>query len=272
MSLTLPGPVVSTLQEGRQAYIAVSSKGGPHVTPELYAWSGEQLWFGVASSTLKAKVVQRNRAAGAVVSINDRSVMVQGEVEVLDPRHPKTWAAQARGLPKAMHAMARFTVRNAPDLLAFVGDAASGRLGWRVPPMRLVLRMEPSSVALIEGDSVSDGWGGWANFAADGAAADVPAGGRRAVVGLPGPVAVPGRWFEDERRLHVVPGVLDLLHLERSFPLGVVVDEYSAPGPAAKQGQLLRGTGHVGRERGFIDVESDRVVEWDGIETTTAEA
>lgn len=271
MSLMLPGPVLSTLQEGRQAYVAVASKAGPHVTPELYAWSGGQLWFAVASSTLKAKVVPRHRTAGAAVSTSDRSVVMQGEVEVFDPKHPKTWITQWRGFPAAVRAMTRFTVRNAPDLLAFVGDAATGQLGWRVPPTRLVLRLEPSRVALIEGDSIVAGWGDWSHVGRRDAAR-VPVGGRAAVVGLPGPVAVPGRWFEDDHRVHVAPDMLDLLHLEKSFPLGVVVDEYSAPGPAAKHGTLLRGTGHINDDSGFVDVEPDRLVEWDGVETMSADA
>jgi hypothetical protein len=51
-----------------------------------------------------------------------------------------------------------------------------------------------------------------------------------------------------------------------------VVDEYSAPGPAAKHGTLLRGTGHINDNSGFVDVEPDRLVEWDGVETMSAEA
>ena len=271
MSEAFPMAALSTLQEGRQAYLAVASNGGPHVTPELYAWSGGQLWFAVASSTLKAKVVARHRTAGAVVSVSDRSVLVQGKVEVFDPTLMTTWAAQWRRFPAVVRAMGRFSIRNAPDLLAFGADAAAGRLGWRVPPMRVVLRLEPSRGALVEGDSIVAGWGDWSHVRPQ-EAAPLPVGGRRAVVGLPGPVAVPCRWFEDDQRLHVLPRLIDLLHLERSFPLGVVIDEYSAPGPAAKTGTLLRGTGHINERSGFVDVEADRFVEWNGVQTMSAEA
>jgi hypothetical protein len=270
MKFSLPG-IVSTLQEGRQAYIAVSSKDGPHVTPELYAWSGGCLWFAVASSTLKAKVVRRDPTVGVMVSIRDRSVVLRGEVDVFDPRHPKQLLEAARACPDVALALVRFTVRNAPDLLAFVGDFATGKLGWRLPPPRLLLRFSPFAAVLIENDSVVDSLGTWPERARDDAV-DVPTGGRPAVIALPGPVVLPCRWFEDERKVHVVRDVLQLLELEQVFPLSIVVDEYTAPGPAAKQGTLLRARGLLSEEPGFIDIEPETAVEWVGVNTTRARA
>lgn len=271
MPLDLPDTVTSTLEEGRQAYIAVPSKNGPHVTPELYAWSGGSLWFAVASSTLKAKVLAKDPAAGVSVSIRDRTVVMRGEVDVYDPRQVAALAKDVRGLPEAARALASYTVRNAPDLLAFAGDTLSGKLGRRVPPMRLLLRFRPSHAALIEADALTGAWGDWSNPRVE-RAADLPVGGQPAVVGLPGPVAVPARWFDDGQRLRLAPGVLDLLALDVTFPLGVVVDEYTAPGPAAKQGTLLRGSGRLGDETDTIEVDGDRLVEWDGVETSSTEA
>jgi hypothetical protein len=262
VTLALPDAVVSTLQEGRQAYVAVSSKNGPHATPELYAWSGERLWFAVASSTLKAKVVRRDPTVGVVVSIRDRSVVLRGEIEVFDPRRPK--ARQARDLPATARALTRFTVRNASDLLAFAGDAVTGKLGWRVPPVRVLLRFSPSAAVLVENDSFVGAWGTWSDIAVDDAV-DVPVGGRPAVVALPGSVVVPGRWFEYERKVHVLPNALHLMELEPTFPLAVVVDEYTAPGPAAKQGTLVRGRGRLNDVPGYIDVEPETLVDWDGV-------
>lgn len=270
MKFTLPG-IVSTLQEGRQAYIAVSSKDGPHATPELYAWSGGCLWFVVASSTLKAKVVRRDPTVGVMVSIRDRSVVLRGEVDVFDPRHPKQLLEAARDCPDVALALVRFTVRNAPDLLAFVGDAATGKLGWRLPPPRLLLRFSPFAALLIENDAVVDSLGTWPEGARD-EAVDVPAGGRPAVIALPGPVVLPCRWFEGERKVHVVRDVLQLLELEQVFALSIVVDEYTAPGPAVKHGTLLRARGLLSEEPGFIDIEPETAVEWDGVNTTRARA
>ena len=57
--MKLPDDLTSTLKEGRQAYVAVPSKQGPHVTPELYAWSDGRLWFAAAAGTVKSNVLKR---------------------------------------------------------------------------------------------------------------------------------------------------------------------------------------------------------------------
>jgi hypothetical protein len=88
-------------------------------------------------------------------------------------------------------------------------------------------------------------------------------------VALPGPVAVPCHWFEQEHHVRVPAGVRELADLPRTFPLGVVVDEYGAPGPAAKAGALLRGRGRWADDPNTIDVEPERVVTWDGVETAS---
>jgi hypothetical protein len=271
MILTFPESVTSTLEEGRQAYVAVSSKNGPHATPELYAWSGGRLWFAVASSTLKAKVVQRDPLVGVVVSIRDRSVVLRGEIDIFDPRHPKPILRHARAFPEISRALAHYAVRNASDLFAFVGDAATGKLGWRIPPVRVLLRFSPFAATLFQNESLIGGWGTWSGITTVDSA-DAPAGGQPAVVALPGAVVLPCRWFSDERKLHVAPDLLQLLQLEHTFPLGIVVDEYTAPGPAAKQGTLVRGSGLLSDERGFIDLELETVVDWDGVNTTSTKA
>jgi hypothetical protein len=267
MTPTLAAPIVSALQEGRQAYVAVDAQAGPHVTPELYAWSDGELWFAAARTTVKAKRLKRVDAAGAVVSSNDRSVVLRGTVEVVDPLDVSSWLSVARRVPPTLRAAARYGVRNAADLLGFAGDAASGRLGWRVPPLRIGFRMTPSSVALIEGGVVVEAGGDW-SVAPTEPRSDEPVGGRRAVIALPGPVALPCSWFADEAKVYVAPQLLDAVGVRGSFPLSVVVDEYNAPGPAAKRGALRRGHGRMSDERGFVDVDLDHLVEWDGVETS----
>lgn len=259
----------SALQEGRQGYLSVRSLRGPHVTPELYAWSGDALWFAFATSTVKAKVLARDPAAAAVVTLSGRSVLLRGDVELVDPRRPDRIARHLRQLPQIAAALGRYTVRNAPDLMAFVGDLGRARLGWRPPPLRVLAAFRPTATLLLEGDEVNSGSGAWAG--AQRGTVDPPIGGQPVVVGLPGPVATPGRWFDDEREVWVPPQVLALADLDEEVPVGVVVDEYVAPGPAAKQGTLLRGTARrAGPGRpGVLVVEPDRIVDWDGVETTS---
>jgi hypothetical protein len=265
------GPeLASTLSEGRQAYIAVPSENGPHVTPELFAWTGGRLWFASAATTLKAKVLSADVQAGATVSAGGRSVLLRGTISRFDIRHPVSLARQFTSFPEASAAWLAYVVRNAPDLLAFVTDTALGRLGSRIPPVRVLFSLEPAAGAIVESDELVSHWGDWSGGRTRPMAPrQLLAGGEPAVAGLPGPVAAPGRWFDDGRRLLIAPELVDLLALPGRFPISVVRDEYSAPGPAAKQGTLLRGEASLVRgERGTIQMHPDRAVTWEGVETS----
>jgi hypothetical protein len=268
MVLPLSDPVLSTLEEARQAYIAITSEAGPHVTPDLYAWSGDALWFAMAVTTLKARVLADDPRACVVVSAPGRSILLGGSATLYDPRRVLALGRKAGDLPRTARALTRFTVRNAPDLLAFMRDVASGRLGLRPPPLRVLARLDPDHAAVIQADAIVEGYGGWADAASTADLRQDP-GGQPAVVALPGPVAVPCRWFEHEHYVRVPAGVRELADLPRTFPLGVVVDEYGAPGPAAKTGALLRGRGRWADDPNTIDVEPERVVTWDGVETAS---
>jgi hypothetical protein len=251
VTVDLSDDAVSVLAEGRQVYVAVASDNGPHVTPELYAWSRDRLWFAAATSTLKAKVLTRDRVAGAAVMAGGRAVVMHGDVEVFDPRDPASLLTRFTQLPDVVRALGGFTIRNAHDLMAFAGDAVTGKLGARLPPARMLFALTPSRVGVVGNDAV-------------------PAGGQAAFVAVPGPVPLPARWFADERRAFVAPALLDAVGAGDEFPAGIVVDEYGAPGPAAKQGTLVRGTARRDGERpGWLDVDVERVTEWDGVATST---
>jgi hypothetical protein len=268
---TFPDAMLSTLEEGRLAYVAVPSARGPHVTPELYAWSGGRLWFAAASTTVKTRALQRTATAGALVSIAGRAVVLSGTVEAFDARDPGGVARQLRRWPDVIRAMARYTTRNAPDLLAFLGDAGTGKLGVRLP-MRVLFALTPSSAAHIENDAVVTGWGEWSPSRAGGSET-VPTGGEPAVAAFPGSLVLPVRWFPEQQVLHAPRGLLGLLDVDDVFDVGIVVDDYRAPGPAAKRGTLVRGRARlVGDDPGFVEVEPEVLVHWTGVETAQVAA
>jgi len=269
--IDLPDDLTSVLREGRQAYIAVPSKDGPHVTPELYTWSDGRLWFASATTTLKAKVLDRERRGGALVTSAGRSVVLTGPVEAYDPRDVKGIASSLRSLPSLARASGSFVTRNASDLLAFVGDTARGRLGRKPPPLRVLFALDPDHAAGVENERLTGSWGGWRSPAVTADAA-VPAGGAAAVLALPGPVPVPARWFDDEAEVFVAPDLLDMLELEDRVPIGLVTDEYHRPGPAAKVGTLLRGEARRSDRTGILEVDAERIIEWDGVATSSRPA
>lgn len=261
--MQLPTNVVGALAEGRHAYIAIDTPKGPHVTPELYVWSQKTLWIAAAATTLKARNLQSIPAAAAVVSLPGRDVMLSGPVEAFDARRPDQLVRRAAQMPGAVAAGARYALRNASDVLAFAGDVLTGKIGKGIPPARIFFALRPDRVAVAEGDELVETW----NWPSENVTSHTtPAGGERAVVAFLGPVALRGWWFEDARRVFVPPGVLALAEPAKQGPIAVVVDEYNAPGPAAKTGRLYRGEGTITDEAGFIDVGAGNVVEWDGVD------
>jgi hypothetical protein len=231
----------SILGEGRQAYVAVTSADGPHVTPELYAVAGDDLWFAVAATTLKARVLPDHPRAGALVRAGGRAVVLTGTATTYDVRSPGD-IRRAVTDPNVARALTSFVTRNAADLAGFARDAVTLRLGRRLPPRRLLVRLRPDRVTVMpgEGDAVL----GWE--AADG------------------PLALPLRW--DGATGQLPPDAArDLL---ATAPACVVTDEYNEPGPAAKTGHLRRGTGHLAAD-GTVTLDVAKVTTWDGVETAT---
>jgi hypothetical protein len=249
------------LHEARQVHVALDVDGRPHVTPELFTWSSGKLWFASAPSTYKSRHLDAEDELAAVVRLPARDLLLRGVIE----RHQVTdLVRHGRKSVEAAAATARFAVRNAGDLLAFAGDALSGRAGRRVPQPRVLFALDPAAAVLIENDVVIEACS-WASGSAPEAPG--PVGGSRAVAAFPGPAAVPARWFPESSQLHISPSVLDLYDVADGSPVAVVLDDYNAPGPAAKSGSLLHGTAHAAPEPGRFTIAVDREVGWDGTAT-----
>lgn len=268
--LLLDPRIRSILGEGRQAFVAVAAKRGPHVTPELYAVADGRIWLASAASTLKVKVLDRRPTASVVVRVGNRAAVIAGEVEAFDPFDASGLVRATRRAPSVVRALAHFGLRNASDLAGFAVDAVRGQAG-RPPGRRVLIALEPARVALVEGGNVAGAWGDWPG-AVD---ADAPAwdgNGSDAVVGWAsdaGPLALPANWDPEGETASVPPALATLAGLGTKAPACVVVDEYGGPGPAAKQGVLLRGD--ATRDGGSIRFSVERVTTWDGIDTDTAE-
>jgi hypothetical protein len=268
--LLLDPRVRSALGESRQAFVAVASRHGPHVTPELYASEGGRLWFASAASTLKVKVLAHRPQAAAVVRAGDRSVVVAGRVESFDPLDPRSVASAARQGPTVAKALAQFGLRNAPDLAGFVADTVRGRLGSRIPTRRTLLALKPDRVAVVRGADLEGAWGDWPGE-------PIPATetyeGLAAVVGWEtdaGVLALPARWDPSTWSASVPSALAGLAQMPEAARACVVADDYGGPGPAAKSGILLRG--EATRAGNVVHMDADRVTAWVGTATATEPA
>lgn len=244
--------------EGRQLYVGVVTKNGPHVTPELYATVGNDLWFATAASTLKVKAVRRDGRMAAMVRVGSRAALVTGVAEEYDVADPLRLAGKARDGWKALQAVGAFTLRNAADLGGFARDLVAGRLPSRRPPRRVLVRLRPQATAVVD-------------------VAGLP-GDRDAVVGWSDdgcPLVLPARCDEMLETAWVPRDLpVGLSISEGAAPACLAVDAYVAPGPAAKTGLLRRGTASASREQDVVrlDLDAARETTWDGAETRTQPA
>jgi hypothetical protein len=244
--------------EGRQLYVGVVTKNGPHVTPELYATVDGDMWFATAASTLKAKAVRRDGRMAAMVRVGSRAAIVTGQAEEYDAADPLALLGNARDAMKTLQAVGAFTLRNAADLGGFARDLVAGRLPSRRPPRRVLIRLRPETSAVVD-------------------VARLP-GDRDAVVGWSNdghPLVLPSR-CTDAMDVAWVPGSLpDGLDVGAEASAAcLAVDAYVAPGPAAKTGLLLRGTATPSREQDVVRLEltAEHQTTWDGAETRTVPA
>ena len=236
--------VARVLARARFAYLAIETSSGPHVTPVLFGFTPDRLWFGIGRGTLKARVLAKRPRVGVVVPGESTSVAIRGEATLLDGLPPAT------ELMWAPFAVKAFGGQNALEMAAFARDVVQGG----APPRRLA----PVSVS-IETVALLDGW-----------RADAVLGW----MSPEGPIAVPARWRPQPARAVVPAAPLRAAGRARTAAACVCIDESEGPGPLAKRGTLLRGQGHA-KLRGdvaSVAIQLERVTHWKGFVTQTTAA
>jgi hypothetical protein len=265
----------SILAEGRQLHVGIVSERGPHVTPELYAAAGHDIWFTTAATTLKARVIQRDSRMSGLVRVGSRSLVMRGTATSFDLADPRQLASHARDGLKALQGLTSFTMRNAADLTGFARDLVAGRLPSRRPPRRVLVRLRPEAWLVVDGTALVAADGGWPGTGGGvGNSPSLP-GRRDAVVGWEAPwgtLLLPARAESDTAA--TVPAVaarLGGVETGATARACLTTDDYAAPGPAAKTGTLLRGTAALQLDDaiGRFALEADRRTTWDGVATQT---
>ena len=226
------------------AYLAVETSSGPHVTPLLFAFTPDRLWFAIGRGTLKARVLAKRGAVGVVVPGESASVAIRGRATFVD-RLPPT--PELVCVPLALTV---FGALNAVEMAAFARDVV--QRGAQPRPLA------PVSVS-VDAVELLPGWPG------------------RAVLGWVapgGPIALPASWYPDRGRALVPAALLRAAGGPRRARACVCIDESAGPGPLAKGGRLLRGEGYakVRGEVASVAIEVERVTRWKGFRTRTTAA
>ena len=269
----------SILAEGRQLHLGLLTRRGPHVTPELYATVGDDVWFATAADTLKSRLLPRNGIVSALVRAGSRSFVLRGEAKQYDVTNARALLGSAGEGLRALQAIGAFTVRNAADLGGFARDLVAGRLPSRVPQRRNLIRLRPLAWATLDGTALNTVDGDWpGRVEAPDVVPGLP-GARDAAIAWQhddGVIVLPGR-LESASDLAVAhaPAVLAQLAGVESgeSAVAVVSDDYRAPGPAAKSGSMLRGRGTLSFDGAIarIQLAVERETSWDGAATRTEE-
>lgn len=270
-------PVVrAVMSEARQAFVVVDLLSGPHVTPQLFAGSGDRCMFLAAATTLKVQVLRQRPQIGVTFTAGARAVVMGGTAAVLDALRPASVVANLRDVPVAGGLLPAFILRNATDLAGVARDFTCGRLGFHLPPRRVLIVARPNRLAVVEGASVIAAAGTWRGSVSSAVAPSVAPGGD-AVVGWrtpDGPLAFPGRWDRTDARVQVPNGLVELAAAPERGAACVVVDDYGGPGPAPKRGVMQRGTGTITTADGrtWFGLEPARVTTWRGVDSDTVPA
>jgi hypothetical protein len=236
--------IADVLAQAPFAYLAVETSSGPHVTPLLFAFTPDRVWFGIGRGTLKVRAIRKRPAVGIVVPGEHRSVAIRGQASLLD------WTPSPTELARAPLALPAFAGRNALEMAAFARDVV--RSARRPAPL------VPVSVR-IEKFKLHDGW---------------PAAAVLGWMTPDGPLALPARWDPEREHARIPAAPLKETGRARTALACVCIDESGGLGPLAKRGRLLRGTGHA-RVRGdtaTVALKVDRVTRWRGFDTKTTAA
>lgn len=271
-------------------HLAMQTRGGPHVTPELFAWFAGRLWFATARRTLKARLLEPDTRVGVLLSAEPHHLVISGEARPLDPLAPQTSLASPGEAALSPLAATAFLLRNAPHL---VGFALQGPKAWPRDPatLRMLVGIRPLAAALVEGDEVVSSAGSWrpqtvstemrrrARPVDFSELPEEPADlasivGGSAVVSLAtaaGPVALPAQWDPHRGVASVAPDLLALVGAANESEAAVAIERMQGYAMGGKRGVMLRGDAVVRRKggRGEIVLRPERATFWTGMETET---
>ena len=158
--MAAPTEASEILERGTFARLAVAARRSLHLTPLVYAISGDRLWVTTARRSVKARAWERDPFVAGLVRDGTSAVSFVGSVTRHDAFDPDTWMASIPRSREIARATRVFTRRNARFFAGYAVDARRVPLAW-TPPGRVFAEISLDRGAVLESGAVVSRWGGW---------------------------------------------------------------------------------------------------------------
>ena len=221
--------------------LALNAGSYPLVNPAAFHYANGSVWMTTSRHAVKVALARRESAASFLVDGHDRCLLLDGSVEVLDPR---SIPAQVRALlegPALYLSLAGYALKNAAFVGGYLRDITGIPGDWW-PQNRVVLRLRAERA--------------WALPSGEPPAPDpapvpgVPAGVRRSLARTPVaylctvvdevPLLAPALWTASGE-VAVVTGVAAFLGIGRKGSGGLVIESHHRYRATRMVGAYLRG-------------------------------
>jgi len=244
------------LSAARIGMLALNSGTHPLVNPAAFHYANGSIWMTTSRHAVKVALARRAPAASFLVDGGDRCLLVDGTVEVFDPR---SIPGQVRALlegPAFYLSLAGYALKNAAFVGGYLRDLAAIPGDWW-PQNRAVLRLRaerawalPSVEPPLPGPAPVPG---------------VPAGIRRSLARTPVaylctvvddvPLLAPALWSANGD-VSVVTGVAAFLGIGKRGSGGLVIESHHRYRATRMVGAYLRG--RFSADGGAKDVVQER--------------
>jgi hypothetical protein len=158
--MVIPAEAREVLERGTFARLAVRARRSLHLTPLVYAISGNRLWVTTARRSVKARAWEQDPFVAGLVRDGTGAVSFAGSVTRHDALDPDTWMASIPRSREILRAARAFTLRNARFFAGYAVDARRVPLAW-TPPGRVFAEIAIDRGAVIEAGRVVSCWGAW---------------------------------------------------------------------------------------------------------------
>jgi hypothetical protein len=138
--MDLDGEARALLARARIGMLALNATRLPLLTPAAFHFAGSALWMTTSRHAVKVALARRDPRAAFLVEDRERSVLLQGIVEVFDPRSFRGPIRAALEGPSFALSLAGYALKNAPFVAGYLLDLPSIPGAWW-PQNRVVLRL-----------------------------------------------------------------------------------------------------------------------------------